>query len=224
MPREMRIGGGNNYLCCPNIGNMEHFEYGEKEVAYLSARDKKLGEAIARIGMVERRVIPDLFSALVHSIIGQQISTKAHESIWQRVKTYFGEVTPTALAAMPAEELKSFGLSYKKVEYIQKATNKIVNGEFDIAALRKMDDKDILETLTKLDGVGVWTAEMLMLHSLQRPDVLSFGDLGIRRGMSVLYHHRELTREIFERHRRCYSPYGSVASIYLWEISVAEGR
>lgn len=189
-------------------------------MAYLSARDKRLGEAIARIGKVERRVIPDLFSALVHSIIGQQISTKAHEAIWQRVISRFGELSPEPVAAMPADELKSFGLSYRKVEYIQKAARKIVSGEFDIAALREKDDKDVLTELTKLDGVGVWTAEMLMLHSLQRPDVLSFGDLGIRRGMTLLYHHRELTSEIFEKHRRRYSPYGSVASIYLWEISV----
>ena len=70
-----------------------------------------------------------------------------------------------------------------------------------------------------MDGIGIWTAEMMMLHSLQRPDILSFGDLAMQRGLRMLYHHRKITRKLFEKYRRRYSPYGSVACIYLWAVS-----
>ena len=82
-----------------------------------------------------------------------------------------------------------------------------------------MTDEEVCNRLSSLDGIGVWTAEMLMLHSLQRPDILSFGDLAVQRGLRMLYHHRKITRELFEKYRRRYSPYGSVACIYLWAVS-----
>ena len=82
-----------------------------------------------------------------------------------------------------------------------------------------MSDAEVCAKLSELDGIGVWTAEMLMLHSLQRPDVLSFGDLAVQRGLRMLYHHRKITRPLFEKYRRRYSPYGSVACIYLWAVS-----
>ena len=84
-----------------------------------------------------------------------------------------------------------------------------------IAAVERMDDADAITALCSLRGVGVWTAEMLLLFCLERPDVLSFDDLAIQRGMRMVYHHRKVTREQFERYRRRYSPYGSVASLYL---------
>lgn len=83
--------------------------------------------------------------------------------------------------------------------------------ELDLAAVERMDDADAITALCSLRGVGVWTAEMLLLFCLERPDVLSFDDLAIQRGMRMVYHHRKVTREQFERYRRRYSPYGSVA-------------
>lgn len=82
-----------------------------------------------------------------------------------------------------------------------------------------MDDAEAIAALSSLEGVGVWTAEMLLLFCLGRPDILSYGDLAIHRGMRMVYHHRKVTREMFERYRRRYSLYGSVASLYLWAIS-----
>ena len=79
-----------------------------------------------------------------------------------------------------------------------------------------MSDAEVCRELTKLKGVGPWTAEMMLIFSLQRPDVVSYGDLAIQRGMRMLYRHRQLTPELFERYRRRYSPYGTVASLYLW--------
>lgn len=195
------------------------FPYGEQEIAYLKSRDKRLGEVIDKVGMVKRRVIPDLFAALVHSIVGQQISTKAHETIWRKMTGAFGEITPEKVLGLSPEELQAFGITFKKVDYIRSAARKIASGEFDIHALRTMSDAEVCAKLSELDGIGVWTAEMLMLHSLQRPDVLSFGDLAVQRGLRMLYHHRKITRPLFEKYRRRYSPYGSVACIYLWAVS-----
>lgn len=197
----------------------QFFPYGEQEIAYLKSRDKRLGEVIDKVGMVKRRVIPDLFAALVHSIVGQQISTKAHETIWRKMTGAFGEVTPEKVLGLSPEELQAFGITFKKVDYIRSAARKIASGEFNIHALRTMSDAEVCAKLSELDGIGVWTAEMLMLHSLQRPDVLSFGDLAVQRGLRMLYHHRKITRPLFEKYRRRYSPYGSVACIYLWAVS-----
>lgn len=197
----------------------EYFRYGETEIAYLKRRDKRLAEVIDRVGMVKREVIPDLFTALVHAIVGQQISTKAHETIWQRMRTALGEITPAAVTVLSPEELQRFGLTFKKAGYIHSAARKILDGGFDIDALHAMTDEEVCACLSDLDGVGVWTAEMLMLHSLRRPDILSYGDLAVRRGLRMLYRHRKIDRPLFEKYRRRYSPYGSVACIYLWAVS-----
>ena len=195
------------------------FQYGETEIAYLKQADKRLAEVIDRIGKVERRVIPDLFAALVHSIVGQQISTKAHETIWGRIENTLGKVTPEAIDRLSMEELQGFGITFKKAAYIRNATRKVMDGTFDIQALYTMDDNEVCTRLSELDGIGVWSAEMLMLFSMQRPNILSFGDLAIQRGLRMVYHHRKITRELFEKYRRRFSPYNSVASLYLWAVA-----
>lgn len=195
------------------------FQYGETEIAYLKQADKRLAEVIDRIGKVERRVIPDLFAALVHSIVGQQISTKAHETIWGRIENALGKVTPEAIDRLSMEELQGFGITFKKAAYIRNATRKVMDGTFDIQALYTMDDNEVCTRLSEMDGIGVWSAEMLMLFSMQRPNILSFGDLAIQRGLRMVYHHRKITRELFEKYRRRFSPYNSVASLYLWAVA-----
>ena len=201
------------------MDTIEYFPYGETEINYLKGKDKRLAEVIDRLGMVKRRVIPDLFAALVHSIVGQQISTKAHETIWRKMVDTLGEITPENIMSISPDELQAFGITYKKVGYIREAARKILSGEFDIDSLRTMGDEAVCAKLSELDGIGTWTAEMLMLHSLLRPNVLSFGDLGVQRGLRMVYHHRKITKELFRKYQRRYSPYGSVACIYLWAVS-----
>ncbi len=196
-----------------------YFEYGEKETEYLRGADKRLGEVIDIVGKIERRVEPDLFEALVLSIVGQQISTRAQETIWARMRAGLGKITPSSVCRIPAEELRVFGVSSRKAEYIRKAALRIESGEFDIGALYGMDDDGAIAELVKLEGVGVWSAEMLLLFSMRRPDIFSFGDLAIRRGLRMLHHHRVVDRELFEKYRRRYSPYCSVASLYLWAVA-----
>ena len=199
---------------------MEHFfEYGQKETVWLKSRDKKLSAVIDQVGPIYRKIIPDLFAALVHSIVGQQISTKAQETIWNRLQSVFGKITPEKMAKTEDARLQSIGISFRKVNYIKRAAEKIGNGEFDIDALRDMDDAEVARQLSSLDGIGRWSAEMLMLFSMQRPNILSFDDLAIQRGLRMVYRHRKIDRRIFERYRRRYTPYGSVASLYLWAVA-----
>lgn len=199
---------------------MEHFfEYGQKETDWLKSRDKKLSAVIEQVGPIYRRTIPDLFAALVHSIVGQQISTKAQETIWNRLQSVFGKITPEKMAKTEDARLQSIGISFRKVNYIKRAAEKIENGEFDIDALRDMDDAEVARQLSSLDGIGLWSAEMLMLFSMQRPNILSFDDLAIQRGLRMVYRHRKIDRRMFERYRRRYTPYGSVASLYLWAVA-----
>lgn len=198
---------------------MQIFRYGSTEIDNLRARDKKLGRAINEIGMIERRVTPDVFTALVASVASQQVSAKAAETVWGRMEKRFGTITPETIAAATAEEIQQCGMSMRKAGYIQRIGDAVVGGDPDLAALPGLTDEEVIARLTTLDGVGVWTAEMMLIFSMQRPDVVSWGDLAIRRGMMRLYGKDTLDRAAFDRYRRRYSPYGSVASLYLWEIS-----
>ena len=193
-----------------------YFSYGEKEIEYLKSRDKVLGEIIDKVGHVYREVDTDLFSSVVHHIVGQQISTKAQATIWNRMKEKLGEVNAETVSKATVEELQSRGISFRKAEYIKDFARKVKSEEFDIDRIEGLSDDEVIGELVKLKGVGVWTAEMLLLFCLERPDVLSYDDLAIQRGLRMVYHHRKIDRKLFEKYRRRFSPYGSVASLYLW--------
>ncbi|NMB78571.1 MAG: DNA-3-methyladenine glycosylase 2 family protein [Methanomicrobiales archaeon] len=195
------------------------FQYGPAEIDYLKKRDKKLGAAIDEIGMIERTVNPDLFTALVASVASQQISAKAAETVCARLEDQFGIISPESIASATEEEIQKCGMSMRKAGYIRGIGSAVTEGRLDLSALRELPDNDVISQLTALNGVGVWTAEMLLIFSMERQDVVSWGDLAIRRGMMRLYGKETIDRAAFERYRKRYSPYGSVASLYLWEIS-----
>lgn len=196
-----------------------YFEYGDEEIVYLKACDQRLAEAIDTIGPVHREVHPDLFASLVNCIVGQQIATKAQQTIWRRMTDALGPITPDTIVACPDHELQQYGLSFRKVRYIKGAAERVRSGEFDLETLMDLSDDEVCRQLSTLSGIGVWTAEMLMIFSMQRSDIMSFGDLAILRGLRMLHHHRRITPELFRRYQRRYSPYGSVASLYLWAIA-----
>jgi len=198
------------------------FIYGKKETDYLKERDPALGAVIDKVGVLERGVEPDLFCAIVNSIVGQQISTKAQTTIWNRMKEGMGDITPEAIDSCSAEDIQKYGISFRKAGYCKNVAGKIVKGELDLDMLSGKSDEEIIAELVKLNGIGVWTAEMIMIFSMQRPDVMSFGDLAIHRGLRMLYHHREIARKLFDKYKRRYSPYASVASLYLWAIAGGE--
>ena len=215
-----RCGAGSRHNDRQTTGGIGvYFHYGERETEYLRRRDKRLGAVIERVGHIERAVDPDLFSAVVHHIVGQQVSMRAQATVWERLRAALGEVSAQTVASLDAEALRGMGMSLRKAGYILDFARRVRTGAFDIEAVRRMDDQQAIAALTALKGVGVWTAEMILLFCLERMDVLSYGDLAIRRGLRMLYRHKTLDRERFERYRRRYSPYGSVASLYLWAVA-----
>lgn len=198
---------------------MDIFEYTEAELDYLRKKDKKLAAIIDRIGIIEREVNRDIFSALIDSIVSQQISSKAAETVGNRLVSLCGEITPEHIHNANIEDVQKCGMSMRKARYVKGIGKAVCSGALDLSAFPVMTDSEIIGRLTALNGIGVWTAEMLLIFSLGRKDVLSFGDLAIRRGICNLYGHKILTKEQFERYRKRYSPYGSIASLYLWELS-----
>lgn len=196
-----------------------YFQYGETEINYLKRKDKRLASAIDAIGHIERKLDDNLFAAIVRHIVGQQISSKAQATVWARLEAKLITVTPMVIYAASADELQALGMSLRKAEYIKDFARKIINGEFDLQAVEQMSDAEAISALSSLKGIGKWTAEMILLFCLQRPDILSFDDLAIQRGLRMLYHHRKITRELFNKYQKRYSPYGSTAAIYLWAIA-----
>ena len=130
-----------------------------------------------------------------------------------------GEVTADVLIDAGRERIQALGTTFKKADYILDFAQKVRSGEFDIATVEAMSDEEAIAALSALKGIGVWTAEMILLFCLQRPDILSYGDLAILRGMRMVYRHREMTKEKFEKYRRRLSPYNSVASLYFWAVA-----
>ena len=196
-----------------------YFSYGDTETAYLKSKDKALGAVIDAIGHIDRTDDTDPFPSVVHHILGQQISTKAQQTLWERMQDGLGAITADPLLDAGRDIIQSFGTTFKKADYILDFASKVQSGAFDIEAVEHMSDEEAIAALSSLHGIGVWTAEMILLFCLQRPDILSYGDLAILRGMRMVYHHRAIDRKKFERYRRRLSPYGSTANLYFWAVA-----
>lgn len=203
----------------PENESSHFFQIGEKEINHLKSCCPKLGAAIERIGPYQRQIWPDVFEALCLSIIGQQISVKAARTVSQRFAKAVGEITPENIMRRRNTTLQKCGMTMKKAEYIKGIARTAHAKDIDFTQLHLLSDQEIIDSLTELKGVGVWTVEMLLIFSLQRPNVLSFGDLAIRRALMKLHGHKEITKPIFARYQKRYSPYATTASLYLWAIA-----
>jgi DNA-3-methyladenine glycosylase II len=151
--------------------------------------------------------------------VGQQLSTKAAASIWRRVQESFGAATPTPreLLAADPERLRAAGLSRAKVEYLRDLAERVENGELDLKRIAELPDEDVIAALIEIKGVGRWTAEMFLIFHLGRPDVISTGDLGLRRAVQIAYGLEELPGPTeFERIAEPWRPHRTLASLYLW--------
>ncbi len=185
----------------------------------MKKKDKKLGEAIDSIGSIQRALDEDLFSSVIHHIIGQQISVSAQATVWKRMKEALGTVTAETITASDIDSLQKCGMTFKKAEYIMGFAQSIVSGAFDLEGLRDQSDDEVIRALSSIKGIGVWTAEMIMTFSMCRPDVISYGDLAILRGLRMLYRHKKITPQLFAKYKKRYSPYGTTAALYLWAIA-----
>ncbi len=196
-----------------------YFQYGEKEIKYLTQKDQKIKEVIQKIGQINRQVDNDLFSSVIHHIIGQQISTKAQATIWQRMNENFSSINEDTIFLVGIEKLQKLGITFRKAEYIIDFAQKVKNGSFDLKSIENKSDDEAIKQLSSLKGIGIWTAEMILLFCMQRPNIFSYSDLGILRGLRMVYHHRKIDRKLFEKYRKRFSPYCSVASLYLWAVA-----
>ena len=203
-------------------------------IAHLSKKDKKMAAFIAATEPIEREVHDDVFEALISSIVSQQVSGAAARTVWGRLEAACGGscdaaseagaaagciVTAERVSALSLEALRALGMSGRKAEYVSGVAEAVMSGALDLEGLWQEPDAVVVERLSALRGVGVWTAEMLLIFAFLRPDVLSYGDLAIRRGIMELYGLKTLSKEQFERYRKRYSPYGTTASFYLWRAS-----
>jgi DNA-3-methyladenine glycosylase II len=199
----------------------------------LAAADPTMGALIERIGPIDvatrlkRRSEErpaDAYGALLRAIVGQQLSTKAARTIYRRVCELFGGVTPSPEQLLAASEgdLRAAGLSGRKVEYIRDLATHVLDGELELDRLGDLSDEEVVAEIVAVRGLGQWTAEMFLLFHLERPDVLSGGDLGIRKAIQNEYGLDAMPTpqrvlEIGEPWR----PHRSLASLYLWESLAA---
>ena len=202
---------------------------GAKERKALAATDPTMAALIERIGEIdletrlERRAEerpPDAYGALLRAIIGQQLSTKAARTIYLRVIDVFGGNTPSPEQLLDAstEDLRGAGLSGRKVEYLRDLAAHVLSGELELDRLDQLSDERAIEEIVAVRGLGQWTAEMFLLFHLRRPDILSGGDLGIRQAIQIEYGLEEMpSPQEVEALGARWSPYRSLASLYLWE-------
>jgi DNA-3-methyladenine glycosylase II len=199
----------------------------------LVAADPTMGALIERVGKIDLKTRlkrraeerpPDAYGALLRAIVGQQLSTKAARTIYLRVLDLFGGTTPTPEQLLEAseEDLRGCGLSGRKTEYVRDLAAHVLSGELLLDRLERLDDEEAIEEIVAVRGLGRWTAEMFLIFHLERPDVLSGGDLGIRKAIQIEYRLEKMPPparviEIGEAWR----PHRSLASLYLWESLAA---
>jgi DNA-3-methyladenine glycosylase II len=195
----------------------------------LAASDPTMAALMERVGEIDlatrlrrrKEERPnDAYGALLRAIVGQQLSTKAARTIYGRILELFDGSTPSPQQLLEADEadLRAAGLSGRKVEYVCDLASHVIEGELELDRLDQLDDAAVIEEIVAVRGLGVWTAEMFLIFHLERPDVLSGGDLGIRKAVQVEYGLAEMppparVLEIGEPWR----PHRSLASLYLWE-------
>jgi DNA-3-methyladenine glycosylase II len=190
---------------------------------YLRGQDPVLRDLIDVRGPIDpetdrRGSRPDPYIALSRAIVGQQLSTKAAASIWARFEALFrGPVEPRKVVAAREDRLRSAGLSNSKVAYLKDLARRVHQRELDLDRIGALPDEDVIAELTAIKGIGRWTAEMFLIFHLGRPDVLSAGDLGIRRAVQIAYQLEDLPGPTdLERLAEPWRPQRTLACLYLW--------
>lgn len=185
----------------------------------LAKKDKQMARAIQLCGPIHREGQFSLFPALVDNLIAQVISKEAASSISAKIRVLYPNCQASQLAVADPLQLRQLGMSWKKANWIIQAAQQFVAQDINEEELKGLSDEEAIQKLIQLDGVGRWTAEMLLIFSLNRPNVVSYGDYGIRKGIQLLYHHKTLNKKQFDRYRKRYAPYGTAASLILWQIA-----
>lgn len=190
-------------------------------ITHLTNIDPIMASAITQVGPCTLIPNPNVFETLVDAIISQQISVKAADAIMARLRaaTPDGLVTPEALFTLEHDALRAVGLSTPKVRYVRDLTERILSGQLDLSQLDSLDDEAIIKELIAVKGIGRWTAEMILIFSLGRPDVLPVDDLGFLEGVRSAYGLavRPTRKELLER-GELWRPYRTFATWYMWGL------
>ena len=192
--------------------------YWEKAKRILSKRDSVLRKIIKKYkkGFLTTRNNP--FFSLCRTIVGQQISTKAADSIWTKFeKKCKNNINPKVIIKIPSRNLKSAGLSRQKVSYLKNIAKAFISKSFDVAKLKKMNDSEAINYITKLKGLGVWSAEMFLMFNLNRPNIFPVKDIGLLRAISKNY--RTVyppSKKILEKISKIHYGYRTVFTWYMW--------
>jgi DNA-3-methyladenine glycosylase II len=196
-------------------------DYWDDACQYLSRRDRVMKRMIPRFGEARLQSRGDAFTTLARSVVGQQISVKAAQSVWERFVALMSapstRLTPRAVLALKPAALRSAGLSERKTEYLHDLARHFEGGRVHLERWREMDDEAIIAELVAIRGIGRWTAEMFLIFHLMRPNVLPLDDLGLLRGISVNYFSGEpVSRAEVRELGDGWAPYRSVATWYIW--------
>ena len=185
--------------------------------AALSERDAVLRQVIARFPGLTLAPRVDPFVALARSIVGQQLSVRAAQTIWDRVVTRLDGISPERVLRVRRTSLRACGLSGPKADYLKDLARKFADGDLDTNSWRALEDEALIMEMTRVKGIGRWTAEMFLMFHLVRPDVLPLADIGLQRAMRLNYNGgRSLTIARMRRLGAAWAPWRSVATWYLW--------
>ena len=190
-----------------------------KAVLHLSQSDHVMRAIIDRVGPYRMEYGDPEFHSLAEAIIYQQLNGKAAVTIFKRFAALAGEpLTPEGILKLSEEQLRSVGLSKQKSSYLRDLAAKTHEGKLDFGRLPKLSDDEVIEHLTQVKGIGVWTAHMFLMFALRRPNVLPTGDFGVRMAMKKYYKKRKLPKpDQMEKIAKAWEPYRSVACWYLWK-------
>jgi DNA-3-methyladenine glycosylase II len=191
--------------------------YWKRAVRELGARDPVIGQLAGRHPGSALCTRGDAFQTLARSIVGQQISVQAAQTVWNRLAAAVPQLAPGPVAAAGDDVLRGCGLSARKVLYLRELATHFADGRIDTRRWARASDDQLIAELTALRGIGRWTAEMFLIFHLTRPDVLPLADLGLQRAMSRHYNRgRPIGTERMRRVAACWQPWRTVATWYLW--------
>ena len=191
-------------------------DYWEKAKRSLARRDPVMGGIMRRFPKVHITPRGDPFHTLSRAIVGQQISVKAAQSVWNKFALLLGEVKPETVLEKKRPQLRACGLSDRKVEYIADLAQHFADGKIHVHRWPGMGDEDIIAELTEVRGIGRWTAEMFLMFNLMRPDVFPLDDLGLQKGIRLCYFKRSVSLNRMRKLGETWRPWRSVATWYLW--------
>lgn len=191
-------------------------KYSDKEIQYIKSKSDVMNALIERYGHLDMGHLSDVYESLVIHIISQMLANNVASAIIDCLVNKVHDITPESVSKLSIDEFRECGIARKKGEYILELSKSVISGKYDFSLLEQMADKEVIEYLTQIKGVGIWTAEMIAEFTLGRLDIFSYSDIALQNGIKKAHNFKTLSQKRFEALRKKYSPYCSVASLYYY--------